>query len=57
MFTAWLKFNDKTLPGGGGAANINQTKTELRSGAGATDWAHLRWQSEDPRRSHPPPGA
>lgn len=49
MFMAWLKFNDKTLPGGGRAANFNrQPKTELRSQTGATDWTHLRWEAESP---------
>lgn len=33
MFTAWLKFNDKTLLGGGGGANLNQC-TRQRLGAG-----------------------
>ena len=46
---AWLKFNAKTLPGGGRAANFNrQPKTELRSQTGATDWTHLRWEAESP---------
>lgn len=42
MFMAGLKFNDKTLPGGGGAANSNLHPDKGWKQSQSCGWAELR---------------